>query len=524
MRIAGAVACFALATSCSRTVYEAHFASPAQLSKITEAASRSPFIKCHMADGRVIVLEHWAIEEGTGIVDGFGIEYDADRHARSVAQHQQLALADVVLIETNRPYDVDIGTGSIVAMAIGTGVSLAVTAICLAPTGGNSVNKACFGSCPTFFADDGRAMALQAEGFSSSIARSLEATDVDAMWTARPKSRDFDVVMTNDALETHVVDSVRVLAATRPAGGRVLRAGGKYYGVANMRAPAYAVGGGRDVTELFAASDEREYKSLASATNLADRETVDVRFDVSTATGKAKRLGLLVVDRNSLLNTFLFYQALAFMGSRVGDWMTAIEKSGRETLGSVATMLGNIEVLAKDATGAFVHAGEVGEVGPIAREAELVVLPDGIVSLSAGHVDVRLSMVKGNWKIDQLALVDVGDALEPVALEPLWVTRDGKVDERALGALLDSKRHLVTQPGDAYTIHFRLPAGDQELFLESRGYYYEWMREEWLKEEDQLAALQLVMNPSAALKKLAPRFKAIEPDMDRIFWQSRVTR
>jgi redox-sensitive bicupin YhaK (pirin superfamily) len=50
------------------------------------------------------------------------------------------------------------------------------------------------------------------------------------------------------------------------------------------------------------------------------------------------------------------------------------------------------------------------------------------------------------------------------------------------------------------------------------------MREEWLKEDDQVAALQLVMNPSAALKKLAPRFKALEPDMDRIFWQSRVTR
>ena len=71
---------------------------------------------------------------------------------------------------------------------------------------------------------------------------------------------------------------------------------------------------------------------------------------------------------------------------------------------------------------------------------------------------------------------------------------------------------------------FRLPEGEQELFLESRGYYYEWMRDEWLKEEDQAAALQLVANPRAALVRLAPKFKAIEPDMDRVFWQSRVTR
>ena len=78
---------------------------------------------------------------------------------------------------------------------------------------------------------------MQAEGFSASIARSLESTDVDAMWTARPPSPTFDVLMTNEALETHVVDSVRVVAIQRPPGGRVLRSGASYYPARPIHAP-----------------------------------------------------------------------------------------------------------------------------------------------------------------------------------------------------------------------------------------------------------------------------------------------
>jgi hypothetical protein len=507
-----AAALLALGTSCSRTVYEAHFARPTEIAKIAESASRAPFIKCHMADGRVYVLEHWSIEEGTGLVEGRGIEYAANRARLGPPHDITLHLADIALIETNRPYDVDVATGSVVGMAIGTGASLALTVVCL------TVSKACFGSCPTFFADDGHGQSLQAEGFSSSVARSLEATDVDAMWTAKPKSRDFDVTMTNDALETHAVASVRVLAAPRPAGGRVLRAGDRYFQTTGFEAPRAARGDERDVTDLLSASDGREYKSPASATDLAERETLEATFP---RPAPGERLGLLVVDRNSLLNTFLFYQAIAFMGSRYGDWMATLEREGKAAFASPGALLGDIEVSVRDASGAFVHAGTVGEVGPIAREAELVVLPR---SIADGDVTVHLTMAKGNWRIDQLALVAVGAEVTPAALEPVSVTRRGAPDARALDALLDPKKHLVTHPGDAYTMRFRLPPGDQELFLESRGYYYEWMRDEWLKEEDQLAALQLVMNPRAALKRLAPKFKAIEPDMDRVFWQSRVTR
>jgi hypothetical protein len=94
-----------------------------------------------------------------------------------------------------------------------------MTAVCAANP------KTCFGSCPTFYVSDGKHAMLQAEGFSSSIAPSLEARDVDALYRVHPSGREFIVTMKNEALETHFVRRVRLLAAKRPVGGRVLATG-----------------------------------------------------------------------------------------------------------------------------------------------------------------------------------------------------------------------------------------------------------------------------------------------------------
>lgn len=127
------------ATGCTNTIYEAHFAQPSQLVKISEAATRAPFIKCHMPDGRVFVLERWSIEEGAGTITGRGLEYTANRERRGSPHAITLSLTDVALLETNRPYDVDVGTGSVVGLAIGTGASFAMTIVCLTNP------QACFG-------------------------------------------------------------------------------------------------------------------------------------------------------------------------------------------------------------------------------------------------------------------------------------------------------------------------------------------------------------------------------------------
>ena len=86
------------------------------------------------------------------------------------------------------------------------GISAAVTVVCLTNT------KACFGSCPTFYAPEGERMVLQAEGFSDSIAPSLERRDVDALFRTRPTGRDLQLRLTNEALETHVIKEANLAA------------------------------------------------------------------------------------------------------------------------------------------------------------------------------------------------------------------------------------------------------------------------------------------------------------------------
>ena len=127
------------ATGCTRTIYEAHFAPPKELVKLSEAATRSPFVKCHMPDGRVYVLERWSVEEGAGTITGHGIEYTANRERVGTPREITLSMTDVALLETNRPYDVDVGTGSVVGLTIGTGASFAMTIVCLTNP------RACFG-------------------------------------------------------------------------------------------------------------------------------------------------------------------------------------------------------------------------------------------------------------------------------------------------------------------------------------------------------------------------------------------
>jgi hypothetical protein len=64
----------------------------------------------------------------------------------------------------------------------------------------------------------------------------------------------------------------------------------------------------------------------------------------------------------------------------------------------------------------------------------------------------------------------------------------------------------------------------RELFLEARGYYLEWMREEWLAEENLGRAAALFIDPAGAMRAMAPEFKRREAEMETAFWGSKYVR
>jgi hypothetical protein len=480
-----------------------------------KATAGAPPLKVHMRSGDVVMLDTWSMSTDGATLSGSGVRYDALRAPRGSGEHA-LATDSIALIETNVVHGMY--PGALQVLAALTIVTGSITAICTADP------KGCFGSCPTFYVEGADSTVVQAEGFSASIARVLEARDIDALYGARVSGPRFSIRMRNEALETHAVRGLRLLAVPRPAGGRVYRAGDdRFYPAARTVAPSTCRAAEGDCLTRVSSLDSLERASLADSNDLGARETIELTFP-----GGAGPRGLVIGARNSLLSTFLFYQSIAYLGRGAGMYMAALERGGpeeaRQAFG-LSRALGGIEIEVRDAAGAWRAAGTFDEHGPIATDIGLFPLP---MLPDESPVRIRLRLTKGNWRVGYVALAELGEPLTAVALEPVEVRRGELADSAALARLLGRQRHLVTYPGDAYRIAFDLPpfarTGDAELFLESEGFYYEWIRDEWLAEENPLMAAMVFSNPARALRRLAGPFKQREAAMEEAFWSSRFGR
>jgi hypothetical protein len=468
----------------------------------------SPFLKAHLRDGRVYVLSEWGVDSVGMEIIGDGSVLDVNRVVVDSGRFR-LPVDSVVLFETN----VRKPSGASTALAIMTGVTAAVAVYCATNP------KACFGSCPTFYAPgpDGE-MDLQAEAFSASIAPGLEATDVDMLLHTRPRGREYALRVTNEALETHVIRQADLLAIPRPPLGRVYAtADAGFLQATSAVAPIRCLAAEGDCLDAVRDANGHERSSRTDSTDLAARETIELEFqDVPRG-----ELGLVVVSRQTLLTTFLIYQALAYMGGDAGRWLAALEthEAARDRAAGIGRVLGGIEVLVEQAEGEWRLAGASGETGPIAPDTRVV--PLGRADGEA--LRVRLRLTRGLWRLDQVQLVALGERVAPTRIQPIGVEREGSADPASLAALLDPERTLVTLPGDELVIRYRLPENpsSHELFLEATGYYLEWMRQEWLAEEDRGLAARMLLDPAGALRFLAPAFKELEPEMEAHFWSSR---
>ena len=462
---------------------------------------KSKYLKAHLRNGEVYLLSDWTTDSADKVLSGTGDHFNANRELIKQG-NLSIPIDSVALFETN----VISKSLRLRSLATMTGISAAATAICLSNT------KACFGSCPTFYVSDGDKPILQAEGFSASVLPSLEATDLDALYRARPSSRDLAVRMTNEALETHVVRSVRVLCAARVPGTRVFATANREFWRSGLILPPSRCSAPEgDCTRQLRALDGEERSSLADARDLSRHETIDLQFEDP---GDAP-LGIVMAARQTLLSTFLLYQTYAYLGTRATEALAAFERdsSPAARVEGLAGLLGGIDVLMQEG-GRWETVGTFHETGPLATDVRLIPIPRG----SGNRQRVRLRLAKGLWRIDSVALARLDERVIPQILEPTEVRSGaGRVDGPAFS------RPLVTTPGDSFTFAFRLPEDfvNQELFLESRGYYLEWMRDEWMRDESRVRAAMMFLTPHLALRVLAPQFKALEPQMERQFWNSR---
>lgn len=518
-RVSGKASAFVLLTlgafaGCGKTAWKPTLHPPDDVEAASEGAD---YLKVHMRDGELYVLRSWRVDEGRSVLSGAGARYDMSRVAKGTSEAYSIPIDSIVLLEANDSRSIQkFGISWLGFWTIQTAV---LTAECVADP------KSCFGSCPTFYVFDGERERLQAEGFSSSVARVLEASDVDALNFARPRDGRLEIRMRNEALETHAVRRLRLHAVPRVNGVRAFAAAdGGYYGAVAITEPKGCRAPEGDCLDRLRAIDASERTSAADSTDLATREEIYLEFPPPPPTpARDGPLGLVLSARNTFVTTYLIYQSMAYMGSRAGDLLAQLERGDPVLEAAAKRMLGalgGIEIAVRRPDGSWREIGEYSEHGPIAADVQLFHLES---PGSDQPIGVRLRMAKGSWRIGYAALVNTTPPIAPLVLDPATVRKEGRIDPDAFDALADPDRYLFTYPGDDYRIVFELPAAGEpyEFFLESRGYYYEWMRAEWLAEEDPAMLALLLTNPDEALRRLAPAFKRVEPRMESLFWSSK---
>ncbi len=478
--------------------------------KIKGFSKDNPYMKAHTATGDLYILEMWWIQTEMNELQGYGKFLDTKRTIIEERLQDRLArdlpfnipLNSIVLVETNQ-----VGSSLLPAIVMMTAVTAGVGVFCL-------INpKACFGSCPTFYADNGDTLQVSAEGFSTSILPFLEATDVDMLYNAKYE-QDFKLLVTNEAMETHSIRHVDILCAEKSNPNQRVFASvaDRYYLTEQIESPTACTSQLGDCVDKVIQPDGKEYFSLSDDENLLTKEEIFVTFDNSETYDK----GLIIGKRQSLMTTFLLYQSLAYMGKGASYFLSDLERDGAYPRTNVIDELGGIEIHQKIG-GQWILIDEISEAGPIATDFNIIPLG----TLENGSHDFKLVLTKGLWRIDYLALAGIVEETKIARIHPNRVEKVVGVEINPLEKLLATDKYLVTLPGDQYFLHYQLPYTHGEIFLESRGYYLEWIRDEWIADQNFRKLRYLVNHPRSYLKKMAKAYKKQEGTMEEAFWNSR---
>ncbi len=466
--------------------------------------------RVHMRDGSVYAFNRWSHRDG--VIQGDGALYNTERE-RVREGAFTVRREEVALVETSET-EIRGTDGAIAAMSVVSAASLSVSAFCL------SNPKACFGSCPTFYVPNRGGWTIQAEGFSTSIARTLEADDVDDLPDAVPTDGTITLAMRDEALETHVTRRVAIRVVEGPPGTTPYRelAHERYLALGATRAPDAC--SDEVVCRALASRDGDEHTPGSDGEDLTHKTSVTLRY---AAPGSA-RVALALTARNSLMNTYVFYHLLALHGRRAPEFLASIERGdpgSLRALGEFDRLLGGVEVDVRQGRDAWQRVGALPYIGPIARATRAVGFS---VSDPAQPVEVRLTFARSHWRIDAARLGPwIASDLSVMTVWPEVTDARGAARDDVATSLRGEGDALVTQPGDEYTLRFRVGAARDGVgyFLYARGYYHEWLREVWLRDEDLPLARTYVHEPERALRELAAEFHRAEPTMESLFEASR---
>lgn len=476
-------------------------------------------VKVHLHDGGTVVFPAGALVRADSVVgrgERYGIGLAGPRAVAGVPL-DSVAAMEAFDAKVNVPATL-FGSTLGVAGGVFVGAALAV---------------AIFGSCPTIYTDSAGTARLEAESFSYSIAPLFERRDVDPL-RGRPDSAGRLLLeVRNEALETHYIDHLEVLAiAHRPSEVVLPGRDDRPVALDGLVAPAAATDrAGRDVRAELTADDGRTFATepgvLARATAADAMDHVDLAFDLPAAgaTGAAgDSVALVLTLRNSLLNTVLLYDVmLGAAGAHAVDWM-AHDLGRIDNAVELARWYGRHMGLKVERwrDGRWEPVASVADAGPIAWRRLAVPLAR---EAGASRVTLRLSYVADQWRIDRAALAA---SVRTPALRtvPVADVRDaaGATDAALVERLAaPDRRYAMTVPGTRFFARFDVgrPAAGEVIttMVAAQGYYTEWIRGDWVRTARAPAPF---VPGDAALDLALDRWRATRDDMERRFEATKI--
>jgi hypothetical protein len=437
---------------------------------VTEREVKHP-AKVHLHDGSVVLFPGGFTLQGDRL-QGAGTRWDLTRTSASLVS--RVPLDSVAGIEYYRDKT---AVGPTTAAAVGAVAAIPLAAVLI---------KAIFGSCPTVYSAEGEV--LEAELFSRSIARLFETNDLDRLNHVDDSNGEVLLHVANEALETHYIDRLELLAVVHPSGFEVFP--GPTGGVVPFGSTGALISpvsrSGDDLAEVLSNRDEIAYRSDKRLVEELTQVVSDdwIEFEVAVPPG-VETMSLAWRARNTLLTTVLFYDViLGSQGVGAIDWQGGqLEDAAyaRDFANWFRTHFG-IRIEMDDGV-AYRQVGHIPATGPIAWHESAVELPVPPTPTAR----LRLSFLPDNWMIDWIAVsfdstIDYSvERARLLSAESL--TGAGTPNAVALLSETDGDR-LVTYPGERYALRFAgvsTPPGRNRTYLvSSHGYYVEWLRPEWL--------------------------------------------